>query len=82
MFPSAAVKDRGSEPIFNLVVLSLGASLVSSVSASISLAVSLEIIACGFPRAIFNGQDYSISHHSNEERKSLVLFEHNFELTV
>ena len=45
-------KDRGSESIFDLFVLSLGASLVSSWSASISLAVSVEIIAGVFPRAV------------------------------
>ena len=52
MFPYLVDKDRGSESIFDLFVLSLGASLVSCWSASISLAASLEIIACGFPRAV------------------------------
>ena len=49
-----ADKDRGSESIFDLFVLSLGASLVSCRFASISLAASLEIIACGFPRAVLS----------------------------
>ena len=77
LFPSAADKDRGTESIFDLFVLSLGASLVSSWSASISPAVSLEIIACGFPGAIsLDKRVYCDMSYLNEERKFTVYFEH------
>lgn len=53
LFPSNADKEWGRESFFDFVVLSLGASSVSSWPISISLPCSLDMIACGFPRAIY-----------------------------
>lgn len=73
LFP--AEKDRGSESIFELVDPSLG-SFVSSLSTSNSLAVSLDIIACGLPRANLSNRRYQKIYYCSEEGNILFHLKH------
>lgn len=51
LFPSAADKDRGRSSLFDWLIRSLGVPVLSSCSASISLACSLDSVACGLFKA-------------------------------
>lgn len=51
LFPSAPDNDRENEFFFDMGLRSLGSSLDSSCSDSISSAASSAIMACGFPSA-------------------------------
>lgn len=68
LFPSSDDRDRGRESLLDFVVLSLGAPSVSSWSFSISLACSLDIIACGFPRAV------NVIYQMKKAEKLVIIF--------